>query len=315
MDIKKVVVLGGGVLGSQIAYQVAFCGFEVVMWLRSEGSITRAKPKLVELKEKYDAAIKQMAKDYGKTIHNWCNGISSYDEFDEEKLLKKNENILDKIKIELDLNKALKDCDLVIESTKEDLKEKRELFTRIAPVLEEKTIIVTNSSTLLPSKLAKYTGREEKFLSLHFANNIWVCNTAEVMSQPKTSDDAFNTVMEFATEIKMVALPLHKEKAGYLLNSMLVPLLFSALELYVNGISDPKSIDGAWKIGTGAPKGPFEILDIVGLKTAYNITLMYVKIPSFLSPYNFKGIAKLLKSYIDQGKTGCEVKEGFYKYE
>ena len=96
---------------------------------------------------------------------------------------------------------------------------------------------------------------------------------------------------------------------------MLVPLLFSGMDLYVNGISDPESIDKAWTLGTGAPKGPFQILDTVGLTTAYNIVMMYVKIPSFLAPYNFKGMAKMLKKFIDEGKLGMSSGEGFYKYK
>ena len=120
--------------------------------------------------------------------------------------------------------------------------------------------------------------------------------------------------MDFAKEIRMIPLPVRKEKSGYLLNSMLVPLLFSGMDLYVNGISDPESIDKAWTFGTGAPKGPFQILDTVGLTTAYNIVSMYLKVPSFLAPYNFKGMAKMLKKYIDEGKLGMSSGEGFYKY-
>ena len=136
----------------------------------------------------------------------------------------------------------------------------------------------------------------------------------EVMAQAKTNMKYFDEIMEFAKQIRMIPLPVKKEKSGYLLNSMLVPLLFSGMDLYVNGISDPESIDKAWVLGTGAPKGPFQILDTVGLTTAYNIVSMYVKIPSFLAPYNFKGMAKMLKKYIDAGKLGMASGEGFYKY-
>lgn len=135
------------------------------------------------------------------------------------------------------------------------------------------------------------------------------------MVQPATNSKYFDEVMNFAKEIRMIPLPVRKEKSGYLLNSMLVPLLFSAMDLYVNGISEPESIDKAWTIGTGAPKGPFLILDTVGLTTAYNIVLNYVKLPSFLAPYNFKGMAKMLKKYIDEGKLGISSGEGFYKYD
>ena len=134
------------------------------------------------------------------------------------------------------------------------------------------------------------------------------------MKHSKTDDKYFKMVMEFGKEINMIPLPIEKEKSGYLLNSMLIPFLFSSLDLLVNGISDVESIDKAWKYGTGAPEGPFEILDKVGLVTAYNIVEMYVKIPSFLAPYNFKGISKMLKVYIDNGKTGKSSGEGFYKY-
>ena len=120
------------------------------------------------------------------------------------------------------------------------------------------------------------------------------------MAQKQTDQKYFDLIMDFAKEIRMIPLPVRKEKSGYLLNSMLVPLLFSGMDLYVNGISDPESIDKAWTLGTGAPKGPFQILDTVGLTTAYNIVSMYLKVPSFLAPYNFKGMAKMLKKYIDE---------------
>lgn len=312
--MKNITVMGGGVLGTQIAFQAAYAGFNVKIWLRSESSIQRTKPKLDFVKKSYEDAIKLMATDEGKNAGNWCFGIANYDEFDENKCLKKVNEAYENIVLELDMKKATEDADLVIESMAEDFRAKKDLYLRLAPILPEKTILVTNSSTMLPSKLARFTGRPQKFLALHFANSIWKNNTAEVMKHSKTSDEAFEEVMKFAKEIKMIPLPLKKEKSGYLLNSMLIPLLFSGLDLLVNGISDHESIDKAWVLGTGSPKGPFQILDTVGLKTAYEIVNMYVRIPSFLAPYNFKGMAKLLKKYIDEGKLGKSSGEGFYKY-
>ena len=313
--MKKIVVAGGGVLGSQIAYQAAYCGFDVTIWLRSQGSITRTQPKLDHLKDVYFETIEKMATPEGQTPANWARGLADFDTFDKDECLKKAENAYNGLKLELDMARAVADADLVIESMAENLDDKIEFYRKLAPLLPEKTVLVTNSSTLLPSKMAKYTGRPEKFLSLHFANSIWKNNTAEIMAQAKTESKYFDEVMKFAEEIRMIPLPVRKEKSGYLLNSMLVPLLFSGMDLFVNGVSDPESIDKAWTLGTGAPKGPFQILDTVGLTTAYNIVQMYVKIPSFLAPYNFKGMSKMLKEYIDAGKLGMSSGEGFYKYK
>ena len=314
MEIKNVVVAGGGVLGSQIAFQAAYCGFNVTIWLRSEGSINRTQPKIDNLKEVYLDTIRNMATPEGQTPGNWARGLADYETFDMEACLAKVESAYNNLKLELDWNKAFCDADLVIESMAENVDEKISFYQKLAPILPEKAIVVTNSSTLLPSKFAKYTGRPEKFLSLHFANSIWKNNMTEVMAHAKTDKVYFDRIMEFAKEIRMLPLPVHKEKSGYLLNSMLVPLLFSGMDLYVNGVSDPESIDKAWTLGTGAPKGPFQILDIVGLTTAYNIVQMYVKLPSFLAPYNFKGMSAMLKKYIDEGKLGQNSGEGFYKY-
>lgn len=318
MSYKKIVVAGGGVLGSQIAFQSAYCGFDVTIWLRSEGSIGRTQPKLDYLKKTYLDTIENMENGEGP----WAAGIADGDAFDKKECIAKVEHAYSSLKLELDMKKAVEDADLVIESMAENEKDKIEFYQKLAPYLPEKTVIATNSSTLLPSALAKYTGRPDKYLSLHFANSIWQNNTAEIMAQDKTDSRYFDELIEFSNEIRMIALPVRKEKNGYLLNSMLVPFLLSGLDLYVAGVSDPHSIDIAWTHGTGAPKGPFQIIDTVGLTTAYNIVMQYQKVPGLLSPllkkmmmpYNFKEMAAVLKKYIDEGKLGMSSGEGFYKY-
>lgn len=316
MKLQKVVVAGGGVLGSQIAFQAAYCGFDVTIWLRSESSITRTQPKLDGVKKSYIDAIEGMAA--GK---EWCRGIANKDSFNKEECLSKVEKA-SQLKLELDLAKAVADADIVIESMAENAADKIEFYKRLSPLLPQKTILVTNSSTLLPSTFANHTGRPEKYMSLHFANSIWKNNTAEVMVHASTEEKYFNEVIAFANDIRMVALPIRKEKSGYLLNSMLVPFLLSGLDLYVNGISDPQSIDKAWTMGTGAPRGPFQIFDVVGIQTAYNIVLQYQKVPGLFSPllrkmmlpYNFKAMEKVLRQMLNEGKTGKTAGEGFYKY-
>lgn len=320
MEFKKVVVAGGGVLGSQIAFQAAYCGFDVTIWLRSQGSIGRTKPKIDQVRQSYIDAINLMAGPEGEV--SWCRGIADKDTFDKDACLAKAENAYKGLKIELNMSTAVADADIVIESVSEEAKDKIAFYQALAPLMQAKTLLVTNSSTLLPSQFAKYTGRPDKYLSLHFANAIWKNNTAEVMAQSQTDPASFEAVVKFANEIRMVALPVLKEKSGYLLNSLLVPFLLSGLDLYVNGVSDPQSIDKAWTLGTGAPKGPFQIFDAVGVKTAYNIVSQYQKVPGLFSPllrkmmmpYNFKGMEKVLKKMIDEGKLGKSSGKGFYDY-
>ena len=319
MRYTNVVIGGGGVLGSQIAFQSAFTGFQVTIWLRSESSITRTQPKIDKLKETYLEAIEKMASGEGP----WCAGIADEDNFNKEELIAKVNQAYENIKLELDMKKAVSDADLIIESMAENPKDKIAFYKMLAPLLPEKTVIVTNSSTLLPSEFAKYTGRPDKYLSLHFANSIWKNNTAEIMAQSLTDKKYFDEIMQFANQIRMIALPVLKEKNGYLLNSMLVPFLLSGLDLYASGVSDPQSIDIAWTHGTGAPKGPFQIFDTVGLTTAYNIVHQYQSVPGIFSPllkkmmmpYNFKAMEAILNRYIEEGKLGVASGEGFYKYE
>lgn len=308
MAIEKVVVAGGGVLGSQIAFQTAYCGFDVTIWLRSEGSIGRTQPKIDSVYKSYIEAIEGMADGSG----TWCAGIAdSNAPFNKEACLAKVEQAYKNLKLELDMAKAVSDADLVIESMSEDPKAKIDVYQKLAPLLPEKALLASNSSTLLPSQFAKFTGRPEKYGSLHFANSIWKNNTAEVMGHDGTSKETFDKLMEFANQIHMIALPVRKEKSGYLLNSMLVPFLLSGLDLWASGVSDPKSIDIAWEHGTGAPKGPFRIIDTVGLPTAYNIVLQFQSVPGLLNPlfkkmmlpYNYKTMAKLLKEMIDKGES------------
>jgi 3-hydroxybutyryl-CoA dehydrogenase len=132
------------------------------------------------------------------------------------------------------------------------------------------------------------------------------------MGHPGTDPAIYQKVVEFAAAIGMVPLQLHKEQPGYILNSMLVPFLSAAQGLWANGVSDPETIDLTWQLATGAPAGPFKILDIVGLETAYNINQMKPEAAVEGSVNNL--IGKLLKEKIDRGETGVNAGVGFYKY-
>lgn len=311
MDIKNVTVAGGGVLGSQIAFQSAYKGFNVKVWLRSEGSIDRAKPKFERWKNVYLQTLEAMKTNPAA----YARGLADSPELSDEQIeaLKAQvEKAAESIVLTTSYDEAFGDADLVIEAIAEEPKQKIALYTEMQKHLPEHTIVCTNSSTMLPSQFAEYTGRPEKYLALHFANEIWKNNTAEVMGHPGTDPAAYEQVAEFAGKIGMIALRLKKEQPGYILNSMLVPFLTAAESLLANGVADPETIDKTWMLATGAPVGPFRILDIVGLVTAYNIVIMN---PQASDPETTPGkIAATLKKYIDEGKTGVNAGEGFYKY-
>ncbi len=321
MKYKNIVVAGGGVLGSQIAFQCAYCGFNVTVLVLDEEGKKALDNKINELKKVYTKTIKVMNTKAGKAPGLWARGIADIDHHNLNKCLNRVKSAV--VNTETDQAKALANADLLIESITEIFDVKKKFYEQIAPLLPEKTVIVTNSSTLLPSKLAKFTGRPNKYLAMHFANSIWKNNIAEIMKHADTDIKYFNEIIKFAEAINMVPLAAKEEKAGYLLNSLLVPFLLCAMDMYANGVSDPETIDKAWTLGTGAPKGPFQILETVGLETAKNIVLQYQKVPNLLDPllkkmmlpYNYDGMLELLNLYIDKGLMGKAAGEGFYKYE
>jgi 3-hydroxyacyl-CoA dehydrogenase len=317
MSFKNVVVAGGGVLGSQIAFQTAFKGFHVTVWLRSDASIERAKPKFERLRGIYEESLKSMEPLCGKEGYSPFRGLApDLKSLTAEKLTelkKQNQQAYEQIRYTTDMADAVKDADLVIESVAEAPDAKVAFYTELAKYLPEKTVVVTNSSTMLPSSFAKYTGRPGKYLALHFANEVWKNNTAEIMGHEGTDPAAYQAVTEFAGQIGMVPLCLKKEQPGYILNSMLVPFLNAAQALLAKGVADPKTIDMTWMLATGAPVGPFRILDIVGLTTAYNIVVMDPRATQ--SGTVQSQVAAMLKEYIDAGKTGVNAGEGFYKYK
>ncbi|MPY68030.1 3-hydroxyacyl-CoA dehydrogenase [Deinococcus sp. SDU3-2] len=284
MTIKTVAVCGSGVLGSQIAFQTAFHGFDVRVYDVSDEAITRARETMQGLQGRYQQDL-QATPEQTRAA-------------------------LERLTFFTDLAGAVRGADLVIEAIPEVLDIKRDFYQKLGAVADPDTIFATNTSTLLPSDLMEATGRPERFLALHFANQIWVNNTAEIMRTPRTDDAVFDEVVAFARDIGMVALPLHKEQPGYILNTLLVPLLGAAMELVVKGVADPHTVDKTWMVATGAPRGPFAILDVIGLTTPYNINMA----AAAQGDEGRGAVAQYLKGYIDQGKLGIATGEGFYTY-
>ncbi len=222
----SVTVLGAGVLGTQIALQTARHGVPVVVYDISDDAVAAGRERLAGIVEQYLGDVGEDARPDAEAA-------------------------VARIDFATDLAQAVAAADLVIEAVPERLDLKRDVYARLAEVAPADTVFATNSSTLLPSAIADATGRPDRFLALHFANHVWRQNTAEVMGTEQTDPAVFERVATFAEEIGMVPIRLHKEQPGYVLNSLLVPLLDAAAGLVLRGVADPETVDTTWRIGTG----------------------------------------------------------------
>ena len=319
MEFGKVVVVGGGVLGTQIALMSAYTGHDTTIWLRSEGSVGRTQPKIQHYEDAMLADLEAAKKLIGNPMGGFLYPrglIAKWEGMTPEEIdrlaAQARERFRSLLHISLNMAEALKGADVVIESMSENPQAKVEIYEKMRELLDENTLLLTNTSTLLPSMFAEHTGRPDRYLALHFANSIWKNNTAEVMGHAGTSPESYRKAVKFAQELQMVPLQLHKEQPGYILNSLLVPFLNAAEMLWAEGVSDPETIDKTWQLGTGAPVGPFKILDIVGLETAYNIVSLNPESKKEVS--TMQRIASLLKEKIDKGEKGINAGKGFYTY-
>ncbi|WP_144513852.1 3-hydroxyacyl-CoA dehydrogenase [Bacillus sp. FJAT-22090] len=283
MHFKNITVAGSGVLGSQIAFQTAFHGYNVSVYDINEEVLIKAKERLTSLKDVYATFFEDSQKA---------------------------EEAMARFTFSSSLAEAVQNADLIIEAIPEIVDIKKNFYTELAKVAPANTIFASNSSTMVPSQFAEYTGRPAKFLALHFANEIWKNNTAEVMGHAGTDENIALQVIEFAKSIGMIPLHVKKEQPGYILNSLLVPFLSAGQTLWATGVADPETIDKTWMIATGAPMGPFAILDVVGIQTAYNIVQAEAQVDPSKQPI----VEKLKTEFLDQGKTGQGSGEGFYKY-
>ena len=286
MNYKNITVAGSGVLGYQIAFQTAFHGFNVTVYDINDEVLEKAKGKFEIMSSAFKSDLNASQQQLEDTYQ--------------------------KLRYSSNLEEAVKDADLLIEAVPENPQIKIGFYEQLAKVAPAKTVFATNSSTLLPSQFASSTGRPEKFVALHFANEIWKHNTAEIMGHPTTSPKVFNDMVEFAKRIGMLPLPLHKEQPGYILNSLLVPLIGAALDLYVNEVADVETIDKTWMVATGAPVGPFGILDVVGVTTAYNINKIAAE--KTQDANRIKVMKYLEENFINKNKLGVATGEGFYTY-
>ena len=285
MNSFRVAVAGAGVLGSQIAWQIAFRGFDVTV---------------------YDAFEKGL--EGGKALHQQYARL-----FLDQRgaTAAEIEQTFSRLSYTTELAAALRDADILSESVPEVFEIKQAFYRAAARLAPERTIFTTNSSTMVPSQFAACTGRPARFLALHFASGVWDHNIGEVMGHADTDPEVFQQVISFAAAIGMVPIPIHKEQPGYIINSLVVPFLNAATNLLLNEVADFESIDRTWMIGTGAPVGPCGIMDAIGMETICNVMQLLAAQGDPAAPAK---AAYFKTNFIDRNRLGAKTGEGFYRY-
>ncbi|EME6128962.1 3-hydroxyacyl-CoA dehydrogenase [Acinetobacter baumannii] len=288
MSIKNVTVLGAGVLGAQIAYRAAYAGFNVISYDINDDALNAAQ-------QRFDS----ITKVYRDNVSDADDAKLQYTQ--------------NRLTLSKDLEQAVSKADLIIEAVPEKLDLKKQVWETVGKAAPNHAIFTTNTSTLLPSEFAEASGDPKRFLALHFANDIWKHRAVEVMGTNETDPAIIDTVYQFAEDMDMLPVKLHKEHAGYIINSLLVPLLDAASHLYADGVAEPQDIDRVWRQATGTPTGPFQIMDTVGLRTVHAIHA--AKAEKDNDPIGKKFAELLKQDYLDKGKFGKESHSGFYDYD
>ena len=286
VNIKNVLIAGSGTLGRQIGFQCAMHGFETTMY---------------DLRQESLDSCRVSHQQYAEHFRNQRG-----------KSQKETDAALARLAYTTDLAEAGRDADLVSESVPENPEIKQKIYALLNKCCPAKPIFTTNTSTLLPSQMAEATGRPARFLALHFANQIWDSNIGEVMGHAGTDPEVFEVVVKFAIAIGMVPIRLDKEQSGYVINSLLVPWLMAAQSLVTNEVAVPEDVDKTWMIATKMALGPFGLLDVIGMETAYNVAAYWGEVNA--DEQLKKNAAYLKKHFVDANKLGMKTGEGYYRY-
>lgn len=280
-EIRRVLVVGAGTMGGQIALQCAMHGLDVALYDLSA-----------------DALAAGMARVRGYVSHLASQGRATA-------------AALDHIQPTTDLAAAAATADLVSESVPEDPALKGRVFAQLNTLCPPRTIFTTNTSTLLPSLFAAATGRPARFCALHFHLPVWDANVADVMAHPGTDAAVVATVTAFARRIGQIPIVLGREQSGYVFNTMLNALLGAALELAAGGVAPAADVDRAWMGIMHTPVGPFGIMDAIGLDTVWKITDYWAGVTG--DP-KLRANADFVRGYLDEGRLGHKSGGGFYDY-
>ena len=282
MSIKRVGIVGSGIMGSGIAETAATKGFEVVLRSRAQSTA--------------DAMVAGMEKSLNRQVEK--GKIAEADRDAALALVTPVSNLGE-----------LAGCDLVIESVVEDLTVKKHLFLELDRVCGDHTILATNTSTLPVVELAMETGRPDKVCGIHFFNPAPVMSLVEIVRPLTASDETIAAAVAFAEACGKTPVEV-KDQAGFIVNALLFPYLNNAVRLLEQGVATREAIDEAMKGGCGFPMGPFALLDLVGLDTS--VAILDALYDEFRDP-NYSAVP-LLRRMVTAELLGRKSGRGFYDY-
>jgi len=282
MAIRKVGVLGCGLMGSGIVEVCAKSGYDVVVREVNDEFLAKGLGKL-------DASL-NTAVEKGK--------------------LKKEDRDAARARIRGTTRVAdFKDCDLVIEAIIEDRAAKKEIWTELAKVVRKDALLATNTSSIPLSSIAPATGNPTRFLGLHFMNPVPIMKLVEIVKGIQTTDEALAEGKSFIESLGKTTITA-KDTPAFVINALLVPFICEAVRLVEAGVASPEDIDKGMKLGCNMPMGPIELLDFVGLDTTLAISEV------LFSEFRDARYAAppLLRRMVESGFMGKKSGRGFYDY-
>lgn len=286
MQIKKVGVIGCGLMGHGIAQVAAQGGCTVVVVETEQRFLDTGLGRI----DKSLAKLAEKAKEKGGTFD--AGGVRA------------------RITGSLD-RKSVADCDLVVEAIVEDLDVKNKLFAELGRICKPSTIFASNTSSFPIAAMAQASGRPKQFVGLHFFNPVQLMKLVEVVRTNETTDEVFAAARAFGETCGKSPVAC-KDTPGFVVNRLLVPYMAEAMKMLDRGDATYQDIDTAMKLGCGYPMGPFELTDYVGLDTTLSILQGWVKAhpnePAFKIP-------AVLEKKVAEKKLGRKSGEGFYKWE
>ena len=283
-EIRSVVVLGAGTMGSQIAAVSALAGYTTSLVDIQQKQLDRARE---QLRQRLDRDVEKGRRDRGAVDEAWG-----------------------RLTLTTDRDRVTASADLVIEAAVEDLSVKRSIFADLDRVCPPHTLLVTNSSNIVSSRVADATGRPGKVCNLHFFNPALVMACVEIVPHEGTDPETVEAASAFVESLGKTPVKLKREVPGFLANRLLNALRREALDLYEGGVADFEDIDLAAKTALGHPMGPFELMDLVGIDVVYLIRLAEYEQtgdPAALP-------ARSIREKYEAGDFGRKTGRGWYEY-